>query len=109
MTEPSLEKSQRADVVLTDVVKRFGNRVVLDRVSLTARAGETVALIGPSGGGKSTLLRCVNGLAGFDEGEIRVGGQVLRGQSGAGPAARPYNNCDAPSAWSSRTFNCSRT
>lgn len=81
MSETPAEKSRLADVVLTDVFKRFGNRVVLDRVSLTARAGETLALIGPSGGGKSTLLRCINGLTLFDEGEIRVGPHVLRGQS----------------------------
>src|SRR5581483_99675 len=67
-----------ADVVLTNVVKRFGDRLILNRVSLTARAGETVALIGPSGGGKSTLLRCVNGLTPFEDGEIRIGSHVLR-------------------------------
>lgn len=66
-------------LALTDVVKRFGNRLVLDSVSLTARAGETVALIGPSGGGKSTLLRCINGLTSFDQGEIRVGPHRLSG------------------------------
>ncbi len=70
-----------ADVTLTDVVKRFGDRLILDHVSLTVRSGETVALIGPSGGGKSTLLRCVNGLTTFDEGEVRVGPHVLRGQA----------------------------
>ena len=40
---------------------------MLDRVSLQVDAGETVALIGPSGGGKSTLLRCINGLNTFDQ------------------------------------------
>jgi polar amino acid transport system ATP-binding protein len=62
-----------AFVALTDVRKRFGERVVLDGVSLTVRAGETVALLGPSGGGKSTLLRCLNGLCSFDAGTVRVG------------------------------------
>jgi polar amino acid transport system ATP-binding protein len=55
------------------VCKRFGSRVVLDGVSLTVQPGETVALIGPSGGGKSTLLRCLNGLTAFDAGAVQVG------------------------------------
>jgi ABC-type polar amino acid transport system ATPase subunit len=65
-------------VTLTDVTKRFGPRLVLDRVSLHVDPGETVALIGPSGGGKSTLLRCLNGLNTFDDGAIHVGPHVLR-------------------------------
>jgi polar amino acid transport system ATP-binding protein len=59
------------------VSKRYGPRTVLNGVELHVRAGETVALIGPSGGGKSTLLRCLNGLCAFDEGTIRVGEQTL--------------------------------
>jgi len=65
-------------ITVSNVAKRFGDRQVLDGVSLTVQAGETVALIGPSGGGKSTLLRCLNGLNAFDAGEIRVGEHVLR-------------------------------
>ncbi len=64
-------------VVLAEVTKRFEDRLVLDRVSLEVLPGQTVALIGPSGGGKSTLLRCINGLNTFDAGEIRVGPYVL--------------------------------
>ena len=56
-----------------NVTKRFGARTILDDVSLTITSGETVALIGPSGGGKSTLIRCLNGLNTFDAGEIQVG------------------------------------
>lgn len=55
------------------VTKRFGERVILNEISLTVQTGQTVALLGPSGGGKSTLLRCVNGLNDFDQGEIHVG------------------------------------
>ena len=61
----------------TDLTKRYGDRQVLNGVRLSVKPGETVALIGPSGGGKSTLLRCLNGLNSFDGGEIRVGPHVL--------------------------------
>lgn len=66
------------DVAIDGVAKRFGQRTVLDGVSLSVAAHETVAVIGPSGGGKSTLLRAINGLTTFDAGEIRVGPHVLR-------------------------------
>jgi polar amino acid transport system ATP-binding protein len=65
-------------ITVTQVHKRFGSRAVLDGVDVEFRAGETVAILGPSGGGKSTLLRCLNGLNTFDAGEIRVGEHVLR-------------------------------
>jgi polar amino acid transport system ATP-binding protein len=75
-------------ITLTNVTKRFGDRLVLDGIDLTVRAGETVALIGPSGGGKSTLLRCLNGLNCFDAGTIKVGPHVLdAAQSGRPHAA----------------------
>ena len=64
-------------IELRGVTKRFGERVILDDVSLHVNRGETVALIGPSGGGKSTLLRCINGLVGFDHGEVQVGPHKL--------------------------------
>src|SRR5215813_13417587 len=64
------------------VVKFHGRLQVLDGVSLSVRKGEVAAVIGPSGGGKSTLLRCVNGLEDFQEGEVQVGDVRL----GPGPA-----------------------
>jgi polar amino acid transport system ATP-binding protein len=66
------------EITVNQVHKRFGSRAVLDGVDVAFRAGETVAILGPSGGGKSTLLRCLNGLNTFDAGEIRVGEHVLR-------------------------------
>jgi ABC-type polar amino acid transport system ATPase subunit len=64
-------------VTLHHVTKRYGARTILDDVSLAIPAGQTVALIGPSGGGKSTLLRCINGLTTFDAGGIHVGQHLL--------------------------------
>jgi len=64
-------------VSLTNIVKRYHTKTILDRVSLDFQAGQITALIGPSGGGKSTLLRSINGLNTIDEGEIRVGGHRL--------------------------------
>jgi ABC-type polar amino acid transport system ATPase subunit len=83
-------KSQM-QINVINVAKRFGDRPVLDGISLTVNAGETVALIGPSGAGKSTLLRCLNGLNTFDAGEIQVGAHVLKPVSangGGAPVAR---------------------
>ncbi|HVS34673.1 MAG TPA: amino acid ABC transporter ATP-binding protein [Gemmataceae bacterium] len=64
-------------IVATDLTKHYGARRVLNGVHLNVARGETVALIGPSGGGKSTLLRCLNGLNSFDGGHVRVGLHVL--------------------------------
>ena len=51
---------------------------MLKGVDFDIKAGQTVALVGPSGGGKSTMLRCINGLHSFDEVEILVGPHTLR-------------------------------
>jgi polar amino acid transport system ATP-binding protein len=60
-------------VTVTGLCKRFGERVILDDITFTIAPGQTVALIGPSGGGKSTLLRCLNGLNPFERGEVSIG------------------------------------
>jgi ABC-type polar amino acid transport system ATPase subunit len=60
------------------LVKNHGSLRVLNGVSLSVRRGEVAAVIGPSGGGKSTLLRCINGLETFEEGEVQVDGVYLR-------------------------------
>jgi polar amino acid transport system ATP-binding protein len=56
-----------------DLCKRHGRLEVLRGVSLTVAEGEVAVIVGPSGGGKSTFLRCVNGLDTFEAGEVRVG------------------------------------
>jgi len=57
-----------------DVRKRFGDRTVLDGVSIDIAEREVVAFIGSSGSGKSTLLRCTNLLEVVDDGEILLDG-----------------------------------
>lgn len=54
------------------VVKWHGSQRILDGVSLAVKRGEVAAIIGPSGGGKSTMLRCINGLESFQDGKICV-------------------------------------
>ncbi|MVA99174.1 ATP-binding cassette domain-containing protein [Nitratireductor sp. CAU 1489] len=63
----------------TDVVKRYGTFVALDRVSTEIGTGEVVCVIGPSGSGKSTLLRTMNGLEAIDAGTVNVLGHTLPG------------------------------
>lgn len=67
MAEPLIE--------LKGVSKSFGDTVVLDNIDLTICRGEALAIIGPSGTGKSTILRIAAGLLAPDSGEIYVRGQ----------------------------------
>lgn len=53
-----------------EIIKKFGNTLVLDGVSLEIKKGEVCAILGPSGCGKSTFLRCINGLENINEGKI---------------------------------------
>ena len=62
-------------IELRGVGKRFGDQVILDGVDFTVRDGETVALLGPSGTGKSVLLKHVVGLIRQDSGTVVVDGK----------------------------------
>jgi polar amino acid transport system ATP-binding protein len=64
-------------VVLTDIRKSFGLLEVIKGVSLSVAAGETVCIIGPSGSGKSSILRCINGLIALNAGSIKVLGREV--------------------------------
>ncbi|WP_420349632.1 ABC transporter ATP-binding protein [Pelagibius sp.] len=73
-----------------DVHKSFGNLEVLKGVSITACEGDVIAMLGSSGSGKSTFLRCVNLLEKPNAGRITVGGETLRlvpGKHGEGLVA----------------------
>ena len=60
-----------------DLVKDHGALRVLDGISLKVARGEVAAIIGPSGGGKSTFLRCLNGLERFQGGSVVIDGERL--------------------------------
>jgi glutamate transport system ATP-binding protein len=64
-------------VVMEHVNKHFGDLHVLQDINLTVNRGEVVVVIGPSGGGKSTLCRAINRLEPIDDGVIKVDGEEL--------------------------------
>ena len=76
-------------IAIDGLVKRYGERTVLDGVSLSVAAGELVALLGPNGAGKTTTVEIVEGYRRADSGRVRVlgmeppsGGRALRARVG---------------------------
>jgi len=65
-------------IEIDSVTKSYGDRQVVDRLSMTVAAGEFCVLLGSSGCGKSTTLRMINRLIATDSGSIRVAGQDIR-------------------------------
>lgn len=68
----------------TNIWKKFNNLEVLKGIDLEVNEGEVVAVIGPSGGGKSTLLRCLNKLETIDKGSITIDGEALCRETSGG-------------------------
>lgn len=68
----------------TNIWKKFNNLEVLKGIDLEVNEGEVVAVIGPSGGGKSTLLRCLNKLETIDKGSIIIDGEELCRETAGG-------------------------
>lgn len=81
---PRLDKPIRESVELRDVSFRYGNHLVLDRVSLSVSRGEVVGVVGPSGSGKSTLLDILAGLIPPSDGRVLLDGEEVQSLREAG-------------------------
>ena len=94
------------------IEKYFGSNHVLRGVDLDVRQRETVMLIGRSGSGKTTMLRCLNFLEEPTVGTVRIGdisARRIHSMLGVASIARSCATCASRRAWSSRTSTSSRT
>jgi octopine/nopaline transport system ATP-binding protein len=85
----SLPLENASAVSINDLRKSFGSLEVLKGVSLEAKEGDVISILGASGSGKSTMLRCINMLEVPDSGDIRIGGEEIKlrkGRRGMEPA-----------------------
>ncbi|WP_260075809.1 ABC transporter ATP-binding protein [Phaeobacter inhibens] len=80
--------TQAEAIRVSDLHKSFGALEVLKGVSLTAKQGDVVAIIGGSGSGKSTMLRCINFLETPNSGEIVIAGETVAMRQDGSPADR---------------------
>jgi osmoprotectant transport system ATP-binding protein len=75
----SVTPGQAAEIVFDNATKVYGHGApAVDQLSLTVPAGEICALVGPSGGGKTTALKLVNRLIELTSGDIRIDGQSIK-------------------------------
>ena len=85
----SLSSENSPAVSISNLRKSFGPLEVLKGVSLDAKEGDVISILGASGSGKSTMLRCINMLEVPDSGEVRIGGETIKlkkGRRGIEPA-----------------------
>ena len=73
---PEVKRSSREVVKATDLIKKYGDKLVLDKINLTIERGDKVALIGQNGTGKSTLLKLIVGDTNASGGSIQLGSEV---------------------------------
>jgi polar amino acid transport system ATP-binding protein len=79
-SEPTAAAAQTSSaplIAVRDLRKRFGEVEVLRGIDLEIAKSEVVCIIGPSGSGKSTLLRCLAALETYDQGDVRIEGELL--------------------------------
>ncbi len=74
-----MEGNQHEQIVVKDLHKAFGDRTVLEGIDLEVARGETLAVLGRSGTGKSVLLKLIIGLQAPDSGSVRISGHEIRG------------------------------
>ncbi|MFN3692427.1 MAG: amino acid ABC transporter ATP-binding protein [Fervidobacterium sp.] len=75
--EKNEKNGKKILIKIENLAKRFGHLEVLKGVNLEVKQQETIVIIGPSGGGKSTLLRCVNKLEHYQAGNIYLDGRNI--------------------------------
>src|SRR5215470_14357788 len=83
---------QTPALVVEDMHKRFGDLEVLKGVSLEAHEGDVIAILGSSGSGKSTMLRCINLLETPDAGRVYVAGELIKMKPTRGGHAAPEDH-----------------
>jgi ABC-2 type transport system ATP-binding protein len=87
---------RQSDIVVEDLVKRYGRRVAVRGVSFTIGEGEIIGLLGPNGSGKSTILRILTGYLPASAGSVRIGGIEIAEDSLAARKLIGYLAEDAP-------------
>jgi ABC-type Fe3+/spermidine/putrescine transport system ATPase subunit len=73
------------DLDVDRVTKRYGSQTAVDALSLSVARGSFFSILGPSGCGKTTLLRLIAGFLAPDDGDVRIGGQSMRGVAAQPP------------------------
>jgi len=76
-SETSRIESEPPVIRIRDLVFRRGRRIILDGINMDIRRGSIVAFMGPSGAGKTTILRLISGQLRPDEGTVEVNGQLI--------------------------------
>lgn len=65
------------EIIITNLTKKLSGRTILSNISLTIPKGQVTGITGVNGSGKSVLLKCIAGLTPYNNGEIKVGDQVI--------------------------------